>query len=152
MYQREFQKTLTAGFIICLTLVFMFFVQSATGADDSLVQLSEGLFQEKLHGRVWQVKRSKKIKSTDDATAYINNVNQGEYNNWRLPTKQELTKLFNIFDLKDNGNVMIRLEGSYWLAENHGGPYVGSLEIGDQCGPSRTFYKGKAGYVRAVRP
>lgn len=152
MYQREFQKTVTAGLVLCITLIFMVFAQSATGTDDSLVQLSESLFQEKKHGRVWQVKRSKRIKTIHDATTYINKLNKGEYNNWRLPTKQELVELFSVFDLKDNGNVMIRLEGSYWLAENQDAPYVGSLEIGDQCGPSRTFYKGKAGYVRAVRP
>lgn len=152
MYRKEIHKRLTTGLILCVTLTFICFLQGYSWADDSLVQLSESLFQEKKLERVWQVQRSKKLKTTEDAVAYINQLNQGEFNNWRLPTKHELQDLFNIFDLKDNGNVTIRLEGSYWLAENHGVPYVGTFEIGDQCGPSRTFFKGKTGYVRAVRP
>lgn len=152
MYQRRFQQILAAGFTICTALTFMIFAPSAHGTAGSLVQISENLFQEKKHGKTWQVNRSKRIKNTDDAAAYLSKLNQGKYNNWRLPTKQELQELFDIFDHKDNGSVMIRLEGSYWLAEYDGVPYVGSLEIGDQCGPSRTFYIGKAGYVRAVRP
>ncbi|BHH83805.1 Lcl domain-containing protein [Desulforhopalus sp. 52FAK] len=152
MHRKGFHKKLITSLILCTTLIFSSFFQGNCRAEESLVQISDSLFQEKNLGRVWQVQRSKKIKTTQDAIAYINQLNQGEFNNWRLPTKHELKNLFNIFDFKDNGNVMIRLEGSYWLAENHGAPYVGTFEIGDQCGPSRTFYNGKTGYVRAVRP
>lgn len=114
---------------------------------------SEEYFQEKQSGRMWRVDRSKKLKTPQDVAQYLDTVNEGTYNDWRLPTKQELYDLFAIFDLKRNGEVQIRLEGDYWLTEGPTSPvYVGSWQIGDGCGPSRSFYSGKKGYVRAVRP
>ena len=109
-------------------------------------------FQDTARQRFWQVNRSKKIKTIEEVSAYLTTLNQGKYDDWRLPTKLELFQLFSDFDLKRNGNLKIRLEGSYWLLDDMGQAHVGAWEIGDQCGPSRTFYKGKAGYLRAIRP
>ncbi len=118
----------------------------------TLKTISIEIFQDTAHQHFWQVNRSRKLKNIEEVSAYLTTLNQGQYNDWRLPTKQELFQLFSDFDLKQNGNLKIRLEGNYWLTDDMGQSHVGAWEIGDQCGPSRTFYKGKAGYLRAIRP
>lgn len=118
----------------------------------TLTTFSAEIFQDTAHQHFWQIERSNKLKTTEEVSAYLTTLNQGKYNDWRLPTKQELFQLFSDFDLKKNGNLKIRLEGNYWLTDDMGQSHVGAWEIGDQCGPSRTFYKGKAGYLRAIRP
>lgn len=118
----------------------------------TLRPLSVELFQDTARQRYWQVKLSKKLTSIDEVNTYLATLNQGEFNDWRLPTKQELFQLFSDFDLKRNGDLKIRLEINYWLTDDMGQAHVGTWEIGDQCGPSRTFYKGKVGYIRAIRP
>ncbi len=132
--------------------LFMFFSGPAIAQSESLTSVSEEVFQEKNNQKYWQIQRSKRIKSSEGVQLYLKTINQGEYSDWRLPTKQELSELFSIFDLKENGQIKIRLEGKYWLAENKQQPYVGTWEIGDQCGPTRSFSTDKAGYVRAIRP
>ncbi|MFW2364978.1 MAG: DUF1566 domain-containing protein [Desulforhopalus sp.] len=121
------------------------------GASISLV--SKGDILETANNKMWQRDRSKKIESPNDVENYLQSLNQGSYNDWRLPTKQELYDFFTIFDFKKNGSVKIRLEGYYWLADDRNSSvYVGGWQVGDGCGPSRSFHKGKKGYVRAVRP
>lgn len=124
----------------------------ALGKEAAIVQLSGTAFQEISNKRTWNLDRSKRIKTADDALSYLNTLNQGEFNDWRFPTKEELSRLFSIFDLKQQGTVKIRIEGAYWMTGDEGKVYAGAWEIGDQCGPSRTFYTKKSGYVRAVRP
>lgn len=136
------------------TVIFLLFFMALPGlaGQAALIQLSDTTFQETSGERIWHLNRSKRFKTEGDATRYLNALNQGEFNDWRLPTKDELYKLFSIFDLKRNGSVKTRLEGTYWLTDKRGKMYAGAWEIGDQCGPSRTFYMYKNGYVRAVRP
>lgn len=120
---------------------------------DTISLVSKGDILETANKRMWQSNRSKKMESTKDVENYLQSLNQGTYNDWRLPTKQELYDFFTIFDFKKNGAVQIRLEGYYWLDDKkNSSVYVGGWQIGDGCGPSRSFHKGKKGYVRAVRP
>lgn len=118
----------------------------------TLRTLSGEIFQDTAHQHFWQVKGSRKLGERKEVSAYLATLNKGKFNDWRLPTKQELFQLFSDFDLKRNGNLRIRLEGNYWLTDDMGQSHVGTWEIGDQCGPSHTFYRGKAGYLRAIRP
>ncbi|MGW8194363.1 MAG: hypothetical protein ACWGOX_08865 [Desulforhopalus sp.] len=139
--------------LILLLLLQSIVLVHAAENDAALVLLPEGYFQEQQSGRMWQFDRSKKLETSEEVAHYLESINNGPYNDWRLPTKQELYDLFSIFDLKRNGEVKIRLEGDYWLSEkDKQNMYIGSWQIGDGCGPSRTFYSGKRGYVRAVRP
>lgn len=137
--------------VVAISLLATFSVP-AVGKTKSLTVLSGKVFEETSSHRIWQMQRSKRIKTPEDAQVYLQTINQGEYHDWRLPTKHELYDIFSIFDLKNNGDVKIRLEGNYWLADDKGQAYVGAWKIGDQCGPSRNFNRGKAGYIRAVRP
>jgi len=124
----------------------------SAAAATKLEQLSATAFVEIKSQKMWMSDRSHRFKQPEEVLDYLRELNSGEFSDWRLPNKQELYELFSVFDLKNNGKVKIRLEGYYWLADNEGKLVVGSWEIGDQCEPSRTFYNGSAGYVRAVRP
>ena len=137
--------------LVSLLLVGVFITPAvSTAGEQVLSTISEEIFQNSRNDQMWQMRKSKRFKNASSVVQCLNELNQGEYQDWRLPTKQELYKLFSDFDLKIHGDVRIRLEGNYWI-ENEG-IQAGTWEIGDQCGPSRTFYTKKAGYVRAIRP
>ncbi|MFT5702534.1 MAG: hypothetical protein ACI8ZB_005456 [Desulforhopalus sp.] len=150
MRHRSALKRKISALAFAVFLLF-FMALPALSEEAAITQLSDTTFQETSNKRTWHLQRSKRFKTADDAISYLENLNQGEFNDWRLPTKKELFELFSIFDLKQHGTVKIRMEGTYWLTDNKRKIYAGAWEIGDQCGPSRTFYTGKAGYVRAVR-
>jgi len=101
---------------------------------------------------MWIKTRSKRVDSVDDVQQHLSTLNKGEFNDWRLPTKRELYNLFSIFDMKKNGKVKIRIEGSYWLVNNTGKVIAGAWEIGDGCGPERIFYPSKEAHIMAIRP
>lgn len=135
-------------FLACICLICLTSLSQA--AEPVLKSISGEIFENSRSGQMWQMGKSRRIRTSEAAERYVEKLNQGEYSDWRLPTKQELNKLFSLFDLKHHGDVRIQLEGNYWI-ENKG-VMAGAWEIGDQCGPSRTFYTKKAGYVRAIRP
>lgn len=143
--------------LFCLSVIVVMALTASTAlttqahaGEAVLTSVSEDLFQNKRNGQMWQVQKSKRLRSQAEVTTYLNKLNTGKYQDWRLPTKQELYDLFSFFDLKLYGDVRIQLEGNYWLEND--GMMAGAWEIGDQCGPSRSFYTKKTGYVRAIRP
>jgi len=117
-----------------------------------LVPVTDSVFHDNRSQKDWQISRSGRIKDTKEVQLYLQKLNKSGDSGWRLPTKEELYNLFSVFDLKENGEVKIRLEGKYWLQGDADKMYVGAWEIGDQCEPSRSFFQGNAGYVRAIRP
>ncbi len=145
-------KAPTIILVISVVTLFAFLPLPAVSKTKSLIILSEKVFQESSSHLDWQTQRSKRIKTEKEVQLYLQTLNHGEHDDWRLPTKQELYDIFSIFDLKLNGEVKVQLEGNYWLADDKGQPYVGAWKIGDQCGPSRSFSRAKAGVIRAVRP
>lgn len=145
------KRRLLLPFFLLLQLILSTSVLSAFGGD-RLQRISDAVFRDEATGKMWQLERSKRMRSPDEAIDYIAALNSGEYQDWRFPTKQELFELFQVFDLKNNGEVKPQLEGKYWLRNDDGAILVGSWEIGDGCGPSRAFFAARAGYVRAVRP
>ncbi len=151
MHNRIFHSDKIAVLTAAILLI-IFLAIPAYGKKAALTQLSDTTFQEISTQKVWHLSRSKRFKTGADVTEYLKTLNEGEFNDWRLPTQKELFQLFLIFDLKQNGTVKTRLEGSYWLSDINSIMYTGAWEIGDQCGPSRAFYTSKAGYVRAIRP
>jgi len=101
---------------------------------------------------MWQLERSKRLRSEQKVQLYLEQLNAGRYNDWRLPTKSELYRFIEIFDWKKNGDVRTRVEGDHWLTVDSGTVVPGEWELDDMCGPERIFYKKKSGYVRAIRP
>jgi len=144
-HQPQLFLFLIIPFLLCIPT-------SSLSAEGALRQEAPGLIAESKTGLVWQEKRSHKKHSPDEVQQYLTQLNQGPYHDWRLPSKWELYDFFMIFDLKKDGGVNLKLEGSYWLKDDNGKLYPASWEQGDQCGAERTFYKTKSGYVRAVRP
>lgn len=96
-----------------------------------LKMIGEGIFQEEKSGKVWQLKQSKRFKTEEEVNNHLLQLNSGEYDDWRLPTKQELYELFVVFDFKKNGDVAVPKEGSYWYADEYGEMEVGAWEEGD---------------------
>ena len=138
---------------IIALLAFLLFAPLRAETAPQLEYLSDDIFIETGSKIMWQTTHSRRFKEQEDVQDYLQGLNStGGHPDWRLPTKQELYNLHTIFDLKNNGSVKTRMEAKYWYADDTGTPQIGSWEIGDQCGPTRTFYSGKAGVVRAVRP
>lgn len=137
------------GIVLFLLLLFLIVPVSLAMAQKQLLsELSENTVLVINSGLIWQQKRSGKIQRFMAMKSY---VTDGKAEGWRLPTKQELYELIEIFDLHQNGTIKMDLEGSYWLIDDGGNPVTGAWESGDQCGPSRTYYPHRRGYIRLVR-
>jgi hypothetical protein len=117
------------------------------------VDLGNGICQDTETGAMWQMERTGTIKSIEDARQYAANLKLGGYDDWRLPTVDEL---YNFINLKDDlhaaSSCDIRLDGNFWSDEHDGEGMAGAWEIGDQCGPSRKYAEKNKGHVRAIRP
>ena len=113
---------------ICLLVILPVTASAKMGA---VTILGGEIIQEPENGRMWQMNRSKKMRSSTEVQEYISKLNKGEYNDWRLPTKYELYDFFLLFALKENQELDIKLEMSYWLVGNNGKMIVGSWEPGD---------------------
>jgi len=140
-----------SGIVMFWALIVAVMPEQSAVADDRLQMTGADVFVDQQAGLMWQLGRSKRVKDLDDAITILSDLNGGEFSNWRFPSKVELFELFQTFDLKNNGAVETNLEGNYWLVDDDGSMKAGSWEIGDGCGPSRTFYMKRGGYVRAVR-
>ena len=139
---------------VVLSCIFFTIPSFARAGNSSslLVNVNEYFFENTRNQKMWTKERSKRLAAISEVQIHIDKLNKGQFDDWRLPTKQELFDLFAIFDLKNNGDVKVRMEGKYWLADSEGQVSVGTWEIGEGCGPERRFYSGGKGYVRAVRP
>lgn len=157
MKRREAGYSYERLWLLCIvvTVVLLYSTaKSLAGNDKSYLSSVVGTayFQDNRTQTMWTAVKSKKLATAEEVRQYLNRLNEGEYNDWRLPTKQELYDLFTIFDLKNNGKVRISIEGNYWLRKPEGKIIAGAWEIGDGCGPERVYYSKEKGYVRAVRP
>jgi len=136
--------------LLCLLTVLPITVSAAL--QNGAKTVGNNVIQEPGSERMWTMDRSKKLRSPTQVAEYLSQLNKGEFNDWRLPTKWELYDLLQLFALKKIPPVKAKLEMSYWLTGENGKMRVGSWDAGDGCGIERKFYPGKKGYVRAVRP
>ena len=114
-------------------------------------QPTPGILYDTNNGQMWQMERSRRSKTYKEAKAFAEQLTLGGYDDWRLPTVYELYDLNDLFDLHQNGDIILDREGNYWSGEKDGDGIIGAWAISDQCDPSRDYEPGKAGYVRAVR-
>lgn len=115
-----------------------------------LVDLANGICRQST-GLMWQTERSGKFSSFEEAKEYVQNLDLGGYSDWRLPTKDELYRLRDIFEQKLAGDCSLKLEGRYWSKNGKGD--AGEWYAYPLCGGSDFEYlKSKTGRVRAVRP
>jgi len=122
----------------------------AAAGPPELKNLGNGVCQQR-NGLMWQMGASEKFSSGEEARAYAEGLELGGFGDWRLPTKDELYYLCDIFELKLEGDCSIKPKGSYW--SDNGRIQPGEWEAYPLCGGSEYKYlKRKNGRVRAVRP
>ena len=122
-----------------------------TSGNARLVSLGDGVCQETTTGKMWQVNASKSVTSLEDAQDFAGNLQNGDYNDWRLPTVSEPYNLYMIFDLHENGDCKLQVEGAYWSDEADLEGRVGTWELDDNCDPERQYIPKQRGLVRAIR-
>lgn len=128
--------------------------QSATLNHSSgarLVSLGNGVCRDVKSGKMWQVETSRTMKSLDEAKEYTANLKDGDYDDWRLPSVSELYDLYMTFDLQQNGDCELKIEGTFWSSEPDLEGRVGAWELDDNCDPERQYIPKQKGLVRAVR-
>lgn len=150
---RTLLKSLTT---ICLLAVFLSGCASYSDHDGSsagarMIPLGDGVCQDTRTGKMWQVGSSKTLHSLEEAKTYTETLKVGGYDDWRLPTVTELFDLYMIFDLKQNGDCDLQVEGTYWSDEPDLEGRVGTWELDDNCDPERRYIPKTKGRVRAVR-
>jgi len=130
-------------------------VEDSTGIKNpggaKLVVLDDSICQNTKNGKMWLMKKSKRIGSLEDAKKYSSSLKNGGYDDWRLPTVSELFDLYMTFDLHLNGSCDLQVEGTYWSDEPDFQGRVGAWELDDNCDPERRYIPKKKGYVRAIR-
>lgn len=100
---------------------------------------------------MWQVESTNTLSSGQQAIDYARGLNFGGYHDWRLPSKEELYELCELFEMKLEGDCALKLKGSYWTT--NGEVHAGEWEAYPTCGGTELKYlKSKSGRVRAVRP
>jgi hypothetical protein len=115
-----------------------------------LVDTGKGVCRQD-NGLLWQVGRSGEFSTFEEAREYVKNMELGGYNDWRLPTKDELYTLCDLFEQKLAGDCPMKPKGSYW--SKNGKEKAGEWEAYPLCGGHELRYiKSKSGRVRAVRP
>ena len=114
-----------------------------------------GICQERNSSRMWQVEKGETFSSLRAAESYAENLELGGYDDWRLPTREELLQLHKIFFWKKNGNCSMNQKGDYWYSSGSREYAIGRFETQYLfCGPEFKFVESRRGkgYVRAVRP
>ncbi len=142
--------------ILFLLTVLLLSFQGCAGKSSQqahLQNLGNGICQDTVTGQMWQIEKGPISTSLEDAEQYARNLKLGGYNDWRLPTVNELYDLNYYFDLFLVGDCNLDRKGSYWSSEKDGTGKAGAWEIGaSQCDPSREYSTSTIGYIRAVRP
>lgn len=146
------KKVVIAILVLFISLVQAVGLAGAVTETASLKEIAEGIVQETDNGRMWTTVKTSRYESRGTVENYLQTLNDGKYSDWRLPTKWELREFYDIFDLKQAGDVRVQIEGNYWMVMESGESSAAAWEVGDQCEPERFFYKKQSGRIRAVRP
>lgn len=116
----------------------------------SLVDMGNGICQQD-NGLMWQVESTETFSSGQEALVHVRNLNLGNHGDWRLPSKEELYELCQLFELNLGGDCPIKVKGSYWTT--NGEIQAGEWESYPLCGGSELrYFKSRSGRIRAVRP
>ena len=145
-----------AHLALVLLAVLLLSLQGCAGKSSRqarLQNLGNGVCQDTVSGRMWQIEKGRTTTSLGDAEQYVRTLNLAGYNDWRLPTTDELFELNYFFDLFQNGDCTLNRAGNYWSSDKDGAGKAGAWEISaSQCDPARQYAPGATGSVRAVRP
>jgi hypothetical protein len=148
---RSFQSKL----FTCLVFAIILLSAGCAGqADPDRVRLNQdGTMVDTVRNLMWQQDHSdKKFTSGADAQAYADNLTLAGFDDWRLPTSQELWELYFANDFTMAGKLAkeVKMDGSYWTRDGDT-IQAGYLEVTDDPGINRYFRDSNKGFVRAVR-
>lgn len=140
---------------LMLSAVLLLALQGCAGISSSparLRNLGNGVCQDTVSGRMWQIEKSGLITNLQAAQEYTAALRLAGYSDWRLPTVDELYDLNYLIDLFQNGDCALDRKGNYWSGMKDGEGQAGAWKISDQCDPVRGYAPGSNGFIRAVRP
>jgi hypothetical protein len=101
-------------------------------------------------GLMWQTEPSTMFSTYEEAEEYVAGLKLGGFNDWRLPTRNELLSLSELLLLK-KGDCSIRIKKGHWVTDNN--RQAGFWDDYPLCGgPEFRWVKSSKGLVRAVRP
>lgn len=105
-------------------------------------------------GKVWQIKRDGRFSSLADAVDHTDQLVLAGYDDWRLPSTDEILHLQQIFLWKKNGDCSMNLQGDFWSISSSEKGVPGHWETYYLCGPEFKYTESRKmdGYLRAVRP
>ncbi len=116
-----------------------------------LKDMGNGVCRQVPYHVMWQTEKSQKFSTWNEADEYVKSLQLGGYNDWRLPTLEELLFLSELLEMK-KGTCSITFKNAHWVNskdKNRAG-YWGTDSL---CsGSDFQWLKGEEGYVRAIRP
>lgn len=82
-----------------------------------LKDMGNGVCHQLPAGLMWQIKKSKKISSWQEADDYANRLQLGGFDDWRLPTRDECYTLSQLLLMK-KGDCPIKIKRGHWVSDN----------------------------------
>lgn len=143
----------------CLVIAFFTGCQTASETSSTLtvrqprlVDFGHGICLDTVNGLMWQTEKSRDYGSWEQAHQYAENLDLAGFNDWRLPTYDELYILNRIIDQKKYGNCQIKLKNSSWTGNTEKKARAGYWDSEPLCGgPSYFFIKRPTGVAITVR-
>ena len=141
--------------IIFLTLLMLsLFTTGCALTRTTTLTVGDGVMEASSSPLMWQKERGPLFTSWEEANKYVQKLELGGHNDWRLPTREEFLELYFAFDYGSANarDLGIAIEGNFWSAEKDGLGFSGAWKDGDSCEISRNYKTASKGHVRAVRP
>lgn len=152
-------KNRSMSIICCLLLAFLAGCQAGSvnySADSSeqarLMVVGDSVCLDTNNGLMWQTVASQPFTSWEQARQYAEQLDVAGFNDWRLPTYDEMYILYRTVDQKRHGNCPMKLKGSFWSGNTTKEVRAGFWDSEPLCaGPTYFFVKQSSGSVIPVR-
>jgi len=119
--------------------------------EEYLENLGNGICRQHPSGLIWQAGKSENFSNWEDANQYVESLNLGGFDDWRLPTPDECFRLSQLIQTKKSACPM-ETGGNHWVSKTKN-IEAGQWESSVFCdGPIFRWTKDKKGRVKAVRP
>jgi len=117
-----------------------------------MIESGDNICLDTNNGLMWQIRTSESFPSWNQAHQYTEQLDAAGFDDWRLPSYEELQILRQTIDLKRQGNCPIELKGSLWSGNTANTARAGFWDSEPLCGgPTYFFIKRASGSVIAVR-
>ncbi|MGD9972748.1 MAG: DUF1566 domain-containing protein, partial [Desulfatirhabdiaceae bacterium] len=132
-------------------------IQNSSNVGCGLVNNEDGTVTDSFTGLMWQNEISDNVMVWKDALAHCEELPQGEYMDWRLPTIEELRSLVDYTRYSPAINIDFFLNtgyataSRYWSSTTLANSTINALGVDFYYGRENPSPKGSTSYVRAVR-